>query len=579
VGGTTTTESGEALFTRAKVTASRSLMLWGATGWRYESSPKTYTSTEGAELSGELPVTDQSGWRTEGNNIIDVSVLGSYTHTYTFKVSQFRKDAAGREIPVGEERTYTNVVLPTGDLSPVDLDTMLPVGTVAGGAVLVPDSWSTRLDALEAGGGGGDAFGEGVVPIFETLAQAEAWEADNTGVPALWLDGDGTLIQVTAAEPTWTDDATAGGGSWSTPTITGVTYSPASGTATAGQSVTVTATAQDGYQLSGTSTWTHTFPVAAATAVTATAPTRDDTANTYTIPTSTGVEYLVDGAVKAAGTYPVGDVDQTVSVTARALSGYALTGTSSWSLTFTKTPVVPIPSGAYGVEVLADSPQLYLPLDDAAGTTSPRVLGSLAAYNNSFAVGSGGATFGAPGLGDGASSVSLPGGATSMLYQAQVRFAKDASLNGATIGTTRACFQLLAQPTSSTAPLSVAYPILGGASAAVIHAKPDGTLRVTWGAATAESAAGVVNLGSRYLITGRWDGTTLTAYVNGSAVGTAPLASIAGDWKIVIGNIVSGTGYGPAGRFAGVAIWVGTTDASIPTPARILAYAQAAGLA
>ena len=64
VGGTTTTESGEALFTRAKVTASRSLMLWGATGWRYESSPKTITSTEGAQVSGELPVCDQSGWRT-----------------------------------------------------------------------------------------------------------------------------------------------------------------------------------------------------------------------------------------------------------------------------------------------------------------------------------------------------------------------------------------------------------------------------------------------------------------------------------------------------------------------------------
>ena len=150
VGGTTTTESGEALFTRAKVTASRSLMLWGATAWRYESSTKTITSTEGAQVSGELPVCDQSGWRTEGGAVIDVSVPLSYTHTYTIKVSQFRKDSAGREIPVGEERTYANVFIPTGDLSPFDLDAMLPVSTVAGGVVLVPDTWGSMVAAAEA---------------------------------------------------------------------------------------------------------------------------------------------------------------------------------------------------------------------------------------------------------------------------------------------------------------------------------------------------------------------------------------------------------------------------------------------
>lgn len=150
VGGTTTTEAGEALFTRAKITASRSLMLWGATGWRYESSPRTITSTEGAQVSGDLPVCDQPGWRTEGGAIIDVSVPNSYTHVYTIKVSQFRKDASGREISVGEERTYANVFIPTGDLSPFDLDLTLPVGTAAGGVMLMPDSWSGAVAAAEA---------------------------------------------------------------------------------------------------------------------------------------------------------------------------------------------------------------------------------------------------------------------------------------------------------------------------------------------------------------------------------------------------------------------------------------------
>lgn len=73
--------------------------------------------------------------------------------------------------------------------------------------------------------------------------------------------------------------------------------------------------------------------------VTATAPTSDDSTNTYTIPSKAGVDYYVGGSLKAAGTYSVGDVATTVSVSAQAQSGYSLTGTSSWTLTFTKTPV------------------------------------------------------------------------------------------------------------------------------------------------------------------------------------------------------------------------------------------------
>ena len=86
--------------------------------------------------------------------------------------------------------------------------------------------------------------------------------------------------------------------------------------------------------------------------VTAPAPIftdKDGTASdTYTIPAATGVQYRVGGAVKAAGTYPGSG---SITVTAHALSGYVLTGTASWSFTFstatapvTVTPTAPTAS-------------------------------------------------------------------------------------------------------------------------------------------------------------------------------------------------------------------------------------------
>ena len=102
--------------------------------------------------------------------------------------------------------------------------------------------------------------------------------------------------------------------------------------------------------------WDGLVPPPPPTPVTATAPTADDTADTYTIPTTEGVQYLVDGAVVAAGTVSVGDIDATVAVTAEALEGYVLEGTASWTLAFTKVPA-PTP-------VTATAPTF----DDAADT-------------------------------------------------------------------------------------------------------------------------------------------------------------------------------------------------------------------
>ena len=102
--------------------------------------------------------------------------------------------------------------------------------------------------------------------------------------------------------------------------------------------------------------WAKLVPPPAPTPVTATAPTADDTADTYTIPTTEGVQYLVDGAVVAAGTVSVGDVDATVAVTAEALEGYVLEGTASWTLTFTKVPApTPVTATAPTFDDVADT--------------------------------------------------------------------------------------------------------------------------------------------------------------------------------------------------------------------------------
>ena len=172
VGGETALESGESLILQATVKASRGL-IWRTTGWHYQTVEKVYTSDEGAELTIPLVCTDLAGpWGLDDDSgtVLDMSAPGSYSHRYTIKLTVL-KSVDGRLSKVGE-RTYTNVTVPTGDGSPIDLDTLLPVGTQAGGVVLVPDTWSTRLDALEDGGGTG-----GGVTVDDTPAAPSEGES------------------------------------------------------------------------------------------------------------------------------------------------------------------------------------------------------------------------------------------------------------------------------------------------------------------------------------------------------------------------------------------------------------------
>lgn len=146
VGGATAQESGDPLILSVVVASSRGL-IWASTGWRLPSLPRTVASTVGSEATFELPVTSQAGFRSDSSpgTIIDVSAPGSYSHTYTATVTI--TTPAGKLV---SQHVIGPFPLPAEDLSPVDLDTMLPVGTVAGGAVLVPDSWDAKVTAAEA---------------------------------------------------------------------------------------------------------------------------------------------------------------------------------------------------------------------------------------------------------------------------------------------------------------------------------------------------------------------------------------------------------------------------------------------
>lgn len=130
-GGASVLESGETLPVVITVAANRSL-IWAETGYRFEANGVSANAAAGFEVAVPVPVTDMNGWMdATTKQLIDVSAEGSYSHQYIARVQ------------VGATTySYGPFVLPEGDGSPVDLDLLLTAGTVAGGQVSVPDSWS-----------------------------------------------------------------------------------------------------------------------------------------------------------------------------------------------------------------------------------------------------------------------------------------------------------------------------------------------------------------------------------------------------------------------------------------------------
>ena len=124
--------------------------------------------------------------------------------------------------------------------------------------------------------GGGSWTTDELEGVIYTPAEGVAAPGETITVTATALDGyvivgesewahtfpdaPPELIRVTAYPPYWTDNDDDGGGSWTTPGIAGVIYTPAEGVAAPGETITVTATPADGYTLEGVTSWAHTFP-------------------------------------------------------------------------------------------------------------------------------------------------------------------------------------------------------------------------------------------------------------------------------------------------------------------------------
>ena len=150
-------------------------------------------------------------------------------------------------------------------------------------------------------------------------------------VATWWMRFKNTPFLVAPAAVTFTDKDGTNEDTYSVPATTGIDYLVGGRVVAAGKypamgKVTATARPKTDYALApgALASWSMTFkatpfPVSpAAVTFIDKVGTKDDT---YTVPATTGVEYLVDGQVVAAGTYPGTWV---VIVSARAKMGYVL---------------------------------------------------------------------------------------------------------------------------------------------------------------------------------------------------------------------------------------------------------------
>jgi LPXTG-motif cell wall-anchored protein len=192
-----------------------------------------------------------------------------------------------------------------------------------------------------------------------TLTGTTSWTFSNPSLSC--------LVPVTPVDPTVVASTTCEvEGTFTIPETTGIRYlldgTPiAAGTYPGPKTGTLTAAALDGYVLSTSTTvrtlsdpgWSFALNLAAATVcepdapvvVIPVAPTSDpsqtcEVEGTYTIASTTGIEYLLDGTVVAAGTYTG---PKSGTITARALEGYQLSD-PEWSATLSLTEATTCPA-------------------------------------------------------------------------------------------------------------------------------------------------------------------------------------------------------------------------------------------
>lgn len=242
---------------------------------------------------------------------------------------------------------------------PVFADDVCSGSEPAGATYLLPAM--TGVDYLVNGvetAAGTYPASDGSTVAVTTQAQAGFALAGTTSFTHTFAAAPTCTTSVTPTAPTFVEDVCSGstraGASYTIPATAGVDYlvngvKTAAGTypATDGSTIAITASAQAGFALAGTTSFTHTFAAAptCTVAVTPASPTFADAACSggaptqalYTIPSSTGVDYLVNGVTTAAGSYNATD-GSSITITALAKAGYALSGTTSFTHVFAATP-------------------------------------------------------------------------------------------------------------------------------------------------------------------------------------------------------------------------------------------------
>lgn len=138
-------EDGDVAGMTVSFKATRPGLLWRATGQPAVSVAITRNADDGVEQTISLPVTDQTGWGDgDGNEILP----GDDGHVFLYAVSVvFTQN--GRTIPGVQPRSKV-VPIPQGDLSPLDLDDLIPMTSPGGTVVAVPDIWSAQIAAAKA---------------------------------------------------------------------------------------------------------------------------------------------------------------------------------------------------------------------------------------------------------------------------------------------------------------------------------------------------------------------------------------------------------------------------------------------
>lgn len=163
---------------RVMVSPTRAV-VWGETNDPVIPKLKTYTFASNTVGSIELPVTDQEGWKTtHGEDIVLDS--GENAFGYTLEIFYLLGSS------VAKKANKKVVVLPEGDGSPLDIDTLITFTDDNSGSIIaVPDEWSSQVAAAEAAAAAAAASAATAEQAVEELEgnigiAVEDWFATNT---------------------------------------------------------------------------------------------------------------------------------------------------------------------------------------------------------------------------------------------------------------------------------------------------------------------------------------------------------------------------------------------------------------